>query len=205
MFFFFFLSRSLFFGAVISCFAFGSTVQDFNTSAPCFLHLPPPTRPSPFHLWAVGCAPPSPLRPPPPLYLNAWLPCGASICPPQPHTRSNSVALRPAAASRLLVHTAWSSPAGVLPHPFVRKWSVGLPSQRKKKKEKTTKEQWNTQTLCRPSCRWAFPSSVVRSNDAWPYMWVYSTHRAPLMHFTFLRAATTGYFWHCSAPIIIMI
>lgn len=54
-------------------------------------------------------------------FLNAWLTCGASICPPEPRTSSNSVNLRQAAASTLLVLTAWSF-SSVLPDPFVRKW-----------------------------------------------------------------------------------
>lgn len=71
---------------------------------------PPFPAPSPSYMPltfpSVGCWLPPPFRPL--LFLNAWLPCGASICPPEPRTSSNSVNLRQAAASTLLVLTAWS-------------------------------------------------------------------------------------------------
>lgn len=54
---------------------FGSTVQELGMWQP--LHLPSPT---PFHPWAV--CPTPPIHPLALLSLNAWLPCGASICPP---------------------------------------------------------------------------------------------------------------------------
>lgn len=68
------------------------------------LHLPLPTCPSPFHLWALGCPHPCAL-------CSFWM-HGFHVVPPSaplnPRTSSNSVNLRQAAASTLLELTAWS-------------------------------------------------------------------------------------------------
>lgn len=102
------------FCAVISCFVFGSTVQDFHTSLPpppTTLHpLPAPSSPyTPLTFPSVG-----PSVAPPSLSalcssLNAWLPCGASICPCEPPHQLELC--RPEAGcciTTLLVLTAWS-------------------------------------------------------------------------------------------------
>lgn len=128
---FLFLCLFGFFCAVISCFVFGSTVQDFSTfialptlRAPSFLHAPHPS------ICGLLVAPSSP---PSALIFNAWLPCGASICPPEP--RNQLELCQPEAGC--CIDTAKRAHSMVLLRCVVQsarqdvEWSVGTPSFQK--------------------------------------------------------------------------